>query len=100
MGRIYQVDYDQALALCAEMERVINEMEGHAVALRGIVEPLDATWIPHGAIGKGYGETLSQRARAAMGEERASVGALRQSLLSLRALEEEQARRMRSARAF
>ncbi|MCS6964626.1 hypothetical protein [Thermoflexus sp.] len=99
MGRIYQVDYERAFALCAEMERIISEMEGQAAALQGMLEPMGSGWIPHGAAVQAYGGALAQRARIHLSENRAAVAALRQSLHSLKALEEEQARRMRSARA-
>ncbi len=99
MGRIYQVDYDHAFALCTDLERVFNELEGQAMALSGLLQSISANWIPHGAIGKAYGEALTHRARRDLSEGRAAIAALRQALHTLRALEEEQARRMRAARA-
>lgn len=99
MGRIYQVDYERAFALCADLERILDEMEGQAAGLRRAIEPLESDWIPHGMIGRAHGETIAHRARIVLGESRAAIATLRQSLHSLKALEEEQARRMRSARA-
>ncbi len=99
MGRIYQVDYERAFTLCADLERILGEMEGQATALRGAIEPLESDWVPHGAIARAHGEAIAHRARVDLSESRAAIAALRQSLHSLKALEEEQARRMRSARA-
>jgi hypothetical protein len=100
MGRIYQVDYDQAFALCAEMERVLGEMEEQTAVLGRSIEPLEPRWVPHGAAARAYGETLIQHLRKCVQENRAAVIALRQALNNLKALEEEQARRMRSPRAY
>jgi hypothetical protein len=100
MGRIYQVDYDQAFALCAEMERVMGEMEGETATMGRSIEPLEPRWVPHGAAARAYGETLIQHLRKCIQENRAAIAALRQALNNLKALEEEQARRMRSPRAY
>ncbi len=100
MGRIYQVDYDQAFALCAEMERVLGEMEEQTAVLGRSIGPLEPRWVPHGAAARAYGETLIQHLRKCVQENRAAVIALRQALNNLKALEEEQARRMRSPRAY
>lgn len=98
MGRIYQVDYDRAFALCAELERMLEELEGEAVALQRIVEPIEARWLPHGAVARAYGESVSHRIRGNLGQGRGEVATLRQALHTLKALEEEQARRMRATR--
>jgi uncharacterized membrane protein YccC len=100
MGRIYQVDYDQAFALCAEMERVMGEMEGQAAALGQSIEPVESHWVPHGTAVQAYGTALIQHIRKHVQENRAAIAALRQALNNLRALEEEQARRMRSPRPY
>ncbi|GBD09118.1 hypothetical protein HRbin22_01365 [Candidatus Thermoflexus japonica] len=99
MGRIYQVDYERAFALCSEMERHFEAMEGQGVQLQGLLESVASGWLPHGAIVRAYGEGMVHRIRGSLGESRANIASLRQALLSLKALEEEQARRMRSARA-
>lgn len=100
MGRIYQVDYDQAFALCAEMERIMGELEGQAIALEQSAAPMESQWVPHGAIVHAYGAALTQQMRGRIQDSRAAIAALRQALNHLKALEEEQARRMRSARAY
>jgi len=99
MGRIYQVDYERAFSLCSEMERVFEAMEGQGIQLHGLLESVASRWLPHGAIVRAYGEGMDRRIRGLLSESRASIASLRQALLSLKALEEEQARRMRSARA-
>ncbi|MCS7252205.1 MAG: hypothetical protein RMK32_00815 [Anaerolineae bacterium] len=99
MGRIFQVDYERAFALCAELERILSEMESQTVALQGTLEPMGSDWVPHGAAVQAYRVELSQRARTYVHDNRTAVSTLRQSLHSLKALEEEQARRMRSLRA-
>ncbi len=100
MGRIYQVDYDQAFALCAEMERVMGEMEEQTAALGRSIEPVESRWVPHGTAVRAYGATMIQHMRKHIQENRAAIAALRQALNNLKALEEEQARRMRSPRAY
>ncbi len=100
MGRIYQVDYERAFALCAELERLLEELEGEALALQRIVEPIEAQWLPHGAVARAYGESLSHRIRGDLSQSRGEVATLRQALHALKALEEEQARRMRAARGL
>ncbi|HXF68964.1 MAG TPA: hypothetical protein VNK89_04085 [Thermoflexus sp.] len=99
MGRIYQVDYEQAFALCGDLERILGEIEQQIGALQGMMAPVESNWLPHGATVRAHGDVLAHQARKYANENRAAVAALRQALLSLKALEEEQARRMRSARA-
>ncbi|MFN3929823.1 MAG: hypothetical protein ACK4OK_09350 [Thermoflexus sp.] len=99
MGRIYQVDYEQAFALCGELERILAEIEQQVGALQGMMAPVESNWLPHGAMARAYADALAHQARKYTNENRGTVAALRQALLSLKALEEEQARRMRSTRA-
>lgn len=59
MGRIFQVDYERAFALCAELERILSEMESQTVALQGTLEPMGSDWVPHGAAVQAYRVELS-----------------------------------------
>lgn len=99
MGRLYQVDYEQAFALCDRLEGQIREAAEHAAALAQALDPLPTAWVPHGAPAREAGAALSRRIGDRLREMQGLVVGVRQALYHLQALETEQARRMRSARA-